>query len=240
MTTRLEHRKRVRTTWTLASLISVSNSTFNLIKSILIWSATDSKSPSDSASGATVRGCKKELSNFSGCTDGDNYCVDCDRSYCNAAAIPWWRIKCHQCEGVGCGKTTWENSKYCSKYEENDQCYSVIAAVDGDIEVYRGCMSDLETSPGKQFCEAQGENCSKCSLSECNSQKIETYGQCYFCDGITDPNCATLTGVEPIYCPKGDGEKEACFRAQVGKSPKLSFKRAFKTSLLYLSSLQMV
>lgn len=86
---------------------------------------------SDIASGATVRGCKKELSGYSGCPAGDNYCVECERDYCNASPIPWNRVKCHQCEGLACATTSPDTAKYCSSYQDNEQCYTVTAAVEG-------------------------------------------------------------------------------------------------------------
>lgn len=170
---------------------------------------------SELESGATIRGCKKEMPGYTGCPAGNDYCVECDRNFCNAAAIPWWRIKCHQCEGVGCESTSWDTIKYCDNYMDDDQCYSVVGDVNGDLQVYRGCMSDIDTHPGKQLCETQGEACSKCSRSECNSEVLETYGQCYSCDGTTDPNCAALNGITPVYCPQGN--KQGCFRSQIGE-----------------------
>lgn len=69
---------------------------------------------------------------YSGCPEGNNYCVDCDRSYCNAAAIPWWRVKCHQCNGLECASTSWTTAKYCSDYMDNEECFSVMGIVDGN------------------------------------------------------------------------------------------------------------
>lgn len=168
----------------------------------------------DSATGATVRGCTKELEGYSGCPVGDGTCVDCDRHYCNAATIPWWRVKCHQCEGTECMTTSITTAKYCDTYQDNEQCYSVLAYVNNEIQVYRGCMSDAANSPGKQLCDSEGDNCAKCTGTECNRQELKTNGHCYFCE-YNDPNCATLEGVSSIYCPAGD--QVGCFHSTVGE-----------------------
>lgn len=90
----------------------------------------------DFTSGATIRGCAKELEGYPGCNVNAEYCVDCERNYCNAAPIPWFRIKCHQCEGLDCAITSLDTPKYCSNYKDNDQCYSVSATVNGE-KVFR-------------------------------------------------------------------------------------------------------
>lgn len=53
-------------------------------------------------------------------------------------------------------------------------------------------MSDAAaTSPGKQLCDAQGDNCRKCSDSECNNE-VATWTsslRCYKCDSATGDSC---------------------------------------------------
>lgn len=161
------------------------------------------------------------MAEYTGCAAGDNYCVDCDRNYCNAAPIPWFRVKCHQCQGAECSVPTLNTAQYCANYVDNDQCYSIMSIGDGEPEIYRGCMSDAATSPGKQLCESEGENCTKCTGTECNNNVLKINGKCYFCDGTEDTNCASLTGISSIPCP--DGDQDGCFHSQVGKLLRLGW-----------------
>lgn len=52
-------------------------------------------------------------------------------------------------------------------------------------------MSDASTSPGKQLCDAQGDNCKKCLTSDCNTE-VATWPStlmCYKCDSATGNGC---------------------------------------------------
>lgn len=91
-----------------------------------------------------------------------------------------------------------------------DQCYTHKS----QDKISRGCLHDAPFDV-QLSCNVGGEECELCGASGCNAKEVETYGQCYFCDGITDDNCADLNGLSPIYCPKG--EQKGCFRSEVGK-----------------------
>lgn len=76
-------------------------------------------------------------------------------------------------------------------------------------------MSEDDSSVGKQLCAAEGDNCNKCTRSECNSEKIETGGQCYICDETNGEKCTDVADLTSEYCPLG--ENLGCFHSQIGE-----------------------
>lgn len=91
-----------------------------------------------------------------------------------------------------------------------DSCY----VHDNGETVRRGCLNNAPLDV-QMSCAGGEEACGLCGDSGCNSDAIEGYEQCYFCDGTTDSNCETMVGIESMVCPKGD--HKGCFRSEVGK-----------------------
>lgn len=97
-----------------------------------------------------------------------------------------------------------------------DQCY---LHYDGE-KVSRGCIYNAPFEIQSK-CLGGSSECKLCTTAECNAEKVDHNGLCYFCDGTKDANCAALTGYSPIHCPAGD--RKGCFRSQIGKKRKRSF-----------------
>lgn len=97
-----------------------------------------------------------------------------------------------------------------------DLCY----AHEADGKLTRGCLYNAPFEV--QFaCSAGSDACKVCGTTGCNSDEVVPAEECYHCNGLTDSNCASMTEVSLITCPKG--ESQGCFRSQVGKC------RAFTT-----------
>lgn len=150
-------------------------------------------------------------------SQGDN-CVKCTGSECNRNILTTQStLSCHTCDSAtdpNCSldKATSETTAcgYSLVLGVVDQCYQHS----DETGIRRGCLHNAPIEV-KAKCDAGSEECKLCGENGCNSDAIETYGQCYSCDGTTNSNCETLTGVSSIYCPAG--ERQGCFRSEVGK-----------------------
>ncbi|KAL5278422.1 hypothetical protein ACFFRR_003204 [Megaselia abdita] len=123
------------------------------------------------SSGATERGCStKELQ----CNNSS--CSTCSGDNCNKEVFPANRLSCLQCHGTDdCnqGSTT---GSYCSKFVEDDACFTYANEKD---EMIRGCLSDDVGN------NCTTTNCEKCNSANCNTLKINERPsklQCYQCD----------------------------------------------------------
>ncbi|XP_055303093.1 urokinase plasminogen activator surface receptor-like [Sitodiplosis mosellana] len=95
----------------------------------------------------------------------------CHTNLCNNQIFPENRLKCYQCQGIGCENlSTVSTPKACpNSYNEVDRCFTYA---DKDRTFYRGCMSD--STEGKALCEQNMLNCKVCDGSGCNSDtKVE-------------------------------------------------------------------
>lgn len=93
----------------------------------------------------------------------------------------------------------------------------------GETKIHRGCMSDVATTPGVELCTGQGENCSKCSTSECNSISYTYTSElsCHVCDSTTNPNCeANQATMQSTRCGYqiGLGVVDKCYKYFDGTS----------------------
>lgn len=164
--------------------------------------------------GVTYRGCSKDLILPTDCPS----CSFCNTADCNGniATVPS-ELLCHVCDA--------STDPNCKKDQSNDittLCnYNLIVGRVDQCYVYhdgekfgRGCLHnapfDVQLS-----CSLGEDECKVCTTSGCNADAIESYGECYFCDGVIDSNCANLIEVPSISCPKGD--TKGCFRSQIGE-----------------------
>lgn len=163
--------------------------------------------------GITTRGCKKDVEIPATCPS----CSYCSTKNCNAyvATVPS-ELSCHVCD------PTDPNCKADKSSDPSIRCdYSLVVGREDQCFLYqnedkitRGCLQNAPFDIQWACISGTGE-CSLCGTSGCNSEEVELNGYCYFCDGVTDSNCAALTGVPSVYCPKG--ENKGCFRSQIGK-----------------------
>lgn len=103
-------------------------------------------------------------------------CSTCSGDNCNKEVFPASRLSCLQCNGTDDCNAGLTIGKYCSKYVENDECFTYA---DGNNSMIRGCFSD----DTQRNCTTS--NCEKCNSTNCNTLKFNERPstlKCYQCD----------------------------------------------------------
>lgn len=170
------------------------------------------------------RGCASDQDeSYAYCLSHPEKCQSCSSIGCNTAGTySESTLSCYKCDSVTDYNCPFaQDGQKSSKCDYNtflgtaEHCYTYTKP---NGEISRGCVLELSAeSEIRQKCEANDEQCQKCTGSECNQASTEEdYGKCVLCDGYTDPNCAKL-GESYAEAICGPSEVGGCFRADVCK-----------------------
>ncbi|XP_021702128.1 extracellular matrix protein A isoform X2 [Aedes aegypti] len=135
----------------------------------------------------TKRGCIEDFPELEvvNCENSE-YCEICQGKQCNSGILPDTRTQCYVCEGSECVEPSAELLKACTRYREDDHCYTNVVNASW---VQRDCWSSLEN-------ENCGDYCQSCVVPGCNNQ------------GVMQPNTLTCIKCEDGECVgKVDGSK---------------------------------
>uniref|UniRef100_A0A182PPI5 DUF753 domain-containing protein n=1 Tax=Anopheles epiroticus TaxID=199890 RepID=A0A182PPI5_9DIPT len=150
----------------------------------------------------TWKGCSED---FKANCESEETCQLFQGSRSNGVIYPADRIRCYQCEGSGCDES--RNVTTCQQYDSNDECYTYVSDAG---EIFRGCLSDTETS---NACTEHPDECLKCSDAEgCNNEPVQLQNEliCAQCYGAADCDRETQR-FEQCIQPVLLGRHDSCY-----------------------------
>lgn len=129
-----------------------------------------------------VRSCLNDKDSDDAEACNDNKCKACEGDKCNTDILEIKSLSCNHCVG----DCELYESKKCSIYKENDQCFMRFDETNSVVEM--GCASEFTeqelSENARDFFLCDGDNCN-------DYPSLPKVNYCLYCNSNTNPDCAS-------------------------------------------------